>query len=132
MIDTTALFAGAKLRTDKHERGVGLMTISGGDCTLLCDISDQEGLFVPDLSPQTKQVIVNALDKPTVLGNPLDVEDLQRLKPDSFDLCLQKFFEEPNFDMICVRLNLPEAITPSRKKCTGEFLNSARPTTSAF
>ena len=116
LIDTTALFAGARLRPDKHERGVGLMTISGGDCTLLCDIADQEGLNLPELSPATQQVMVEALDKPTVLGNPLDVEDLQRMKPEGFDRCLEKFFAEPNFDMLGVRLNLPEAITPSAEK----------------
>ena len=92
------------------------MTISGGDCTLLCDIADQEGLNLPELSPATQQVMVEALDKPTVLGNPLDVEDLQRMKPESFDRCLEKFFAEPNFDMLGVRLNLPEAITPSAEK----------------
>ena len=116
LIDTTALFAGARLRPDQHERGVGLMTISGGDCTLLCDIADQEGLNLPELSPATQQVMVEALDKPTVLGNPLDVEDLQRMKPESFDRCLEKFFAELNFDMLGVRLNLPEAITPSAEK----------------
>jgi len=116
LIDTTALFAGARLRPDKHERGVGLMTISGGDCTLLCDIADQEGLNLPELSPTTQQVMVEALDKPTVLGNPLDVEDLQRMKPEGFDRCLEKFFAEANFDMLGVRLNLPEAITPSAEK----------------
>ncbi len=36
--------------------------------------------------------MVEALDKPTVLGNPLDVEDLQRMKPEGFDRCLEKFF----------------------------------------
>ncbi|MGZ8486352.1 MAG: acetate--CoA ligase family protein, partial [Candidatus Binatia bacterium] len=116
LIDTTALFAGAGLRPDKHERGVGLMTISGGDCTLLCDIADQEGLNLPELSPATQQVMVEALDKPTVLGNPLDVEDLQRMKPEGFDRCLEKFFAEANFDMLGVRLNLPEAITPTAEK----------------
>ncbi|MGZ9257763.1 MAG: acetate--CoA ligase family protein, partial [Candidatus Binatia bacterium] len=116
LIDTTALFAGARLRPDKHERGVGLMTISGGDCTLLCDIADQEGLNLPELSPATQQVMVEALDKPTVLGNPLDVEDLQRMKPEGFDRCLEKFFAEANFDMLGVRLNLPEAITPTAEK----------------
>jgi acyl-CoA synthetase (NDP forming) len=116
LIDTTALFAGARLRPDKHERGVGLMTISGGDCTLLCDIADQEGLNLPELSPATQQVMVEALDKPTVLGNPLDVEDLQRMKPEGFDRCLEKFFAEANFDMLGVRLNLPEAITPAAEK----------------
>ena len=116
LIDTTALFAGARLRPDKHEKGVGLMTISGGDCTLLCDIADQEGLAVPELSPATRRVMVDALDKPTLLGNPLDIEDLQRMKPEGFDHCLETFFAEPNFDMLGVRLNLPEAITPAAEK----------------
>jgi acetyltransferase len=116
LIDTIALFAGAKVRPDKHERGVGLITISGGDCTLLCDIADQEGVAVPELSPQTHKTLVESLDKPTLLGNPLDVEDLQRMKPEAFDLCLEKFFQEPNIDMLGIRLNLPETITPPSEK----------------
>jgi acetyltransferase len=111
-----ALFAGAKLRPDKHDRGVGLMTISGGDCTLLCDIADQEGVAVPELSPETQKVLVDSLDKPTLLGNPLDVEDLQRINPDGFDQCLEKFFQEPKIDMVGVRLNLPQTLTPSSEK----------------
>ena len=116
LIDTTALFAGAKLRPDRHERGVGLITISGGDCTLLSDIADQEGVSVTDLSPETQKVMVDSLEKPTLLGNPLDIEDLQRMKPEAFDLCLEKFFQEPNLDMLGVRLNLPETVTPSADK----------------
>jgi acetyltransferase len=116
LIDTTALFAGAKLRPDRHERGVGLITISGGDCTLLSDIADQEGVSVTDLSPETQKVMVDSLEKPTLLGNPLDIEDLQRMKPEAFDLCLEKFFQEPNLDMLGVRLNLPETMTPSADK----------------
>ncbi|MEX0802775.1 MAG: acetate--CoA ligase family protein, partial [Candidatus Binatia bacterium] len=116
LMDTTALFAGAKVRPDKHERGVGLITISGGDCTLLCDIADQEGVSLPELSPETQKVMVDSLAKPTLLGNPLDVEDLQRMKPEAFDLCLEKFFQEPNINMVGVRLNLPETITPASEK----------------
>ena len=116
LIDTTALFAGAKLRPDRHERGVGLITISGGDCTLLSDIADQEGVSVTDLSPETQKVMVDSLEKPTLLGNPLDIEDLQRMKPEAFDLCLEKFFQEPNLDMLGVRLNLPETVTPAADK----------------
>ncbi len=116
LIDTTALFAGAKLRPDKHDRGVGLITISGGDCTLLCDIADQEGVAVPELSPETQKVMVESLDKPTLLGNPLDVEDLQRINAEGFDRCLEKCFQEPKIDMVGVRLNLPETITPASEK----------------
>jgi len=116
LIDTTALFAGAKLRPDKHDWGVGLITISGGDCTLLCDIADQEGVAVPELSPETQKVMVESLDKPTLLGNPLDVEDLQRINAEGFDRCLEKCFQEPKIDMVGVRLNLPETITPASEK----------------
>jgi acetate---CoA ligase (ADP-forming) len=116
LIDTTALFAGARIRPDKHESGVGLITISGGDCTLLCDIADQEGVPVPELSPETQKVMIEALDKPTLLGNPLDVEDLQRMKPEAFDGCLEKFLREPKIDMLGIRLNLPEAVTPPSEK----------------
>jgi acetate---CoA ligase (ADP-forming) len=116
IIDTMALFAGAKMRPDKHDRGVGLITISGGDCTLLCDIADQEGVPVPELSPETQQVMVQSLDKPTLLGNPLDVEDLQRINPEGFDHCLETFFQEPRIDMVGVRLNLPETLTPPSEK----------------
>ncbi len=116
LIDTTVLFAGAKLRPDEHRRGVGLITISGGDCTLLSDIADQEGVALTDLSPETQRVMIDSLEKPTLLGNPLDIEDLQRMKPEAFDLCLERFFQEPNIDMLGVRLNLPETITPAAEK----------------
>ena len=42
LMETTVLFASAGVRPDLHDRGVGLVTISGGDCTLLCDIGEQE------------------------------------------------------------------------------------------
>jgi acyl-CoA synthetase (NDP forming) len=126
LIDTTALFAGAKIRPDKHERGVGLVTISGGDCTLLCDIADQEGVPVPELSSETQRIMIEALDKPTLLGNPLDVEDLQRMKPEGFDRCLEKFFAEPKIDMLGVRLNLPDTLTPSSEKLYKQISDLSR------
>src|SRR5439155_4614156 len=116
LIDTTALFAGAKVRPDKHDRGAGLITISGGDCTLLSDIADQEAVAIPELSPETQEVMVQSLDKPTLLGNPLDVEDLQRMNAEAFERCLEKFFQEPKIDMVGVRLNLPDTITPASEK----------------
>ena len=126
LIDTMALFAGAKVRPDKHERGVGLITISGGDCTLLCDIADQEGVALAELSPETQNILTESLDKPTLLGNPLDVEDLQRMKPAAFDLCLEKFFQEPNIDMLGIRLNLPETITPAAEKLYGKIADLSK------
>ena len=126
LIDTIALFAGAKVRPDRHERGVGLITISGGDCTLLCDIADQESVALAELSPETQNILTESLDKPTLLGNPLDVEDLQRMKPAAFDLCLETFFQEPNIDMLGIRLNLPETITPASEKLYGKIADLSK------
>jgi acetyltransferase len=81
---------------------------------------------IPELSPETQKVLVDSLDKPTLLGNPLDVEDLQRINPDAFDRCLEKFFQEPNIDMLGVRLNLPDTITPSAEKLYTQISNLSR------
>jgi acetate---CoA ligase (ADP-forming) len=123
LIDTTALFAGAKIRPDSHERGVGLITISGGDCTLLCDIAGQEGVPVPELSADTQQLLVQGLDKPTLLGNPLDVEDLQRQNAEAFDRCLEAFFREPKIDDVGVRLNVPDTLTPASEQLYQKIAN---------
>jgi hypothetical protein len=94
--------------------------------TLLCDIADQEGVPVPELSPETQQVMIQSLDKPTLLGNPLDVEDMQRIKPEGFDHCLEKFFQEPTIDMVGLRLNLPESLTPSSRSFIKDFRLESR------
>jgi acetyltransferase len=105
-----------------------LITISGGDCTLLCDIADQESVALTELSPETQNILTESLDKPTLLGNPLDVEDLQRMKPAAFDLCLETFFEEPNIDMLGIRLNLPETMTPTAEKLYGKIADLSKAT----
>ena len=57
---------------------------------------------------------------------PLDVEDLQRIKPAAFDLCLETFFQEPNIDMLGIRLNLPETITPASEKLYGKIADLSK------
>jgi len=107
LLETTVLFASTPVRPDPHKRGVALVTISGGDCTLLCDMSEQEGIPLPELSPETLQTMVEKLDKPTLIGNPLDVENLQRQNEEAFNHCLATLFQEPRVDTVGVRLNLP-------------------------
>ena len=90
---------------------VGLITISGGDCSLLSDICDRNGLILPDLDPAARAVIANELGKDSFLGNPLDVEDLLTSKPDGFYRSLEAFAQSPNFSVIGCRLNIPEKLS---------------------
>src|SRR5439155_7701506 len=41
---------------------------------------------------------------------------LQRIHAEGFDRCLEKFFQEPKIDMLGVRLNLPNTLTPPSEK----------------
>jgi acetyltransferase len=97
----------ARLKTNQ----LGLLTISGGDCSLLSDICDRNGLVLPDLEPATRAVIAQELGKDSFLGNPLDVEDLLTSKPDGFYRSLEAFAQAPNFSVIGCRLNIPDRVS---------------------
>ena len=48
------------------------------------------------------------------------------MKPAAFDLCLETFFQEPNIDMLGIRLNLPETITPASEKLYGKIADLSK------
>jgi acyl-CoA synthetase (NDP forming) len=93
--------------------GLGLITISGGDCSLLADLCEQIGL---DLG-QPEEAIVAAISaemkKPLSLANPLDVEDLWSTEPEAFKRAVGCFAEAAGFAMVACRLNLPKTPGPS-------------------
>jgi acyl-CoA synthetase (NDP forming) len=60
--------------------------------------------------------MIENLDKPTLVGNPLDVENLQRQDEAAFNRCLAAFFQEPRVDTVGVRLNLPDSPTSASKR----------------
>ena len=102
LVETTALFA----RASAFEgQGAGVLTISGGDCTLLADLAERAGL---ELAEPSRIAELRALvGKPALVGNPLDVEDLWRSDPETFFRAAEIFAAE-RFGVTAFRLNLPE------------------------
>lgn len=92
--------------------GLGLITISGGDCSLLMDLCADIGLNVPEPSSETRLRISEAMSKPLSLVNPLDIEDLWSARPESFKNAVRCFAEDPAFRIVACRFNMPKA--PSR------------------
>ncbi|HWP57937.1 MAG TPA: acetate--CoA ligase family protein [Candidatus Acidoferrales bacterium] len=110
LLEAAALVVFADLaRLDSNR--IGLMTISGGDCSLLSDICDRNGLALPDLDAETRAAIASELGKDSFLGNPLDVEDLLTSKPEGFYRSLEAFAQSPQFSVIGCRLNIPDKIS---------------------
>ncbi|HEY2988776.1 MAG TPA: acetate--CoA ligase family protein [Candidatus Binatia bacterium] len=93
--------------------GLGLITISGGDCSLLTDLCEDIGLDLPEPSENTQSAISAAMEKPLTLANPLDVEDLWSARPDAFKHVVKSLAEDPAFGIVACRLNLPQTPAPS-------------------
>ncbi len=126
LLEATVLFSAYRPSPRTGPEGLGLVTISGGDCSLLCDLAEREGVMLPDLTPETRATLVAELDKPTLLGNPFDVENLQRQDEDAFYRCLDAFLADTAFAFAGARLNLPTTVSPAMRKAY-EYLASAAP-----
>ena len=107
LIETSVFLSFAKL--DRMEKNsLGLVTISGGDCSLLSDICDRVGLKLPDLEGESRKTIARELKKDSFIGNPLDVEDLLVSNQEGFYRSVEAFAHFPGFALIGCRLNIPE------------------------
>ncbi|MEE9550174.1 MAG: acetate--CoA ligase family protein [Candidatus Binatia bacterium] len=107
LIETSVFLSFAEL--DRMEKNsLGLVTISGGDCSLLSDICDRVGLMLPDLEGESRRTIARELKKDSFIGNPLDVEDLLVSNQEGFYRSVEAFARFPGFALIGCRLNIPE------------------------
>ena len=112
MLEVTALAVG----TPEPYRlpaaaGVGIVTISGGDCSFLADICERNGVDLPEPAGATYEALRRYFDKESFNGNPLDIEELHWANRPGYLECLETFMRDDNFAVVCCRLNLPK--TPS-------------------
>ncbi len=89
--------------------GVGIVTISGGDCSFLADICERNGVDLPEPSGATYEALRSHFDKEGFNGNPLDIEELHWADRPGYLECLETFMRDDNFAVVCCRLNLPKS-----------------------
>ncbi len=118
MVETTIGLANnpCQRRRIKRPAGVGIVTISGGDCSFLSDISERINLQLPEPSDRTYRALSPYFGKKSFNGNPLDIEDLHQVDEDKFYSCLKAFASEEAFDLVCCRLSLPKAPNEGLKR----------------
>ncbi len=110
MLEVTALAVG----TPEPYRlprtgGVGIVTISGGDCSFLADICERNDVDLPEPSGATYEALRSHFDKEGFNGNPLDIEELHWADRPGYLECLETFMRDDNFAVVCCRLNLPKS-----------------------
>lgn len=131
LMETLTLFDGAGALAEgglpRHGRlGVAVATISGGETSLICDVAAQEGLPLAPLTAATHQALRSGLNKDSLIGNPLDLQNTRTSRPDVFWKSLRTLCADETVDLLAVRLNLSERPSDELRRLYQQVAEVAR------
>ena len=114
LIDTVSLFS-CETFVKRHNGGrrIGVLSGSGGECTLVSDAAMNVGLEVPELSEESKSRLPEVLPDFGNLNNPLDGTGAMYDDDKIFPRLLQALIDDANIDIVTVNL---EANDPRPKE----------------
>lgn len=97
MIETLAVF-----HTKRLPKGPGLGTIfvSGGACGLVADLSQDLGISLPPLAPETVAKLTPVIPEYGTVGNPLDTTGQAATQPEIVEGSLVSMAEDPNIHTV--------------------------------
>jgi acyl-CoA synthetase (NDP forming) len=114
LIDTVSLFScDGFIKKYKGGRRIGVVSGSGGECTLVSDAAVSVGLEVPPLAQTTKQKLQEAVADFGNMNNPLDGTGAMYDDEKIFPRLLQALIDDANIDIVTVNL---EANDPRPKE----------------
>jgi acyl-CoA synthetase (NDP forming) len=90
-----------------RKSGIGVVSISGGACTLVADRAQAHGVDIPDFSEQTKErlrQIVPAVEDPV---NPFDITGAAMRDPSLFESALRAAAEDPSIGFVLANYEMP-------------------------
>jgi acetyltransferase len=119
------LGAGTSVRRAGEPLQYGFVTVSGGDCSLICDLAEALGVPIADLEAGTHSRLQGLLEKPDLLGNPLDTENLLREDSDRFYAAVDALCADSNVDVLVYRMYLPTVPTDATKALYSRLVERA-------
>lgn len=113
-IDTVSIFScEGFISKYKGGRGIGVVSGSGGECTLVSDAAVNVGLEVPELTETTKHQLQETVADFGNMNNPLDGTGAMYDDEKIFPRLLQALIDDANIDIVTVNL---EANDPRPKE----------------
>ncbi|WP_417414635.1 acetate--CoA ligase family protein [Hoeflea sp.] len=101
LIETSAVFASS---TDRIElpagSGIGVLSGSGGSVSLCSDLSEEYGVNVPGLAPETKQKLIDALPPSAIVLNPVDATAQILNDFELYRTTMRTLSEDPNIGVV--------------------------------
>lgn len=129
LMETLALLEGAREHAGgafrRGQLGVAIATISGGETSLICDVSAEEGLTLATPSPATLQSLRAGLNKDSLIGNPLDLQNTRTSRPQVFWESLRTLCADEAVNLLAVRFNLSELPTDELRTVYQQVLETA-------
>ena len=114
LIDAVSVFSCEKFsKLYRGGRRIGVLSGSGGECTLVSDAAANAGLEVPELTEETKSQLQQAVADFGNMNNPLDGTGAMYDDPNIFPRLLQALIDDSNIDLVTVNL---EANDPRPKE----------------
>jgi acetate---CoA ligase (ADP-forming) len=121
LIDTVSLFS-CETFVKRHNGGrrIGVLSGSGGECTLVSDAAINVGLEVPELSADSKTRLPEVLPDFGNLNNPLDGTGAMYDDDKIFPRLLQALIDDTNIDIVTVNLEANDP-RPKELKSSNRF-----------
>ncbi|MPZ77283.1 MAG: hypothetical protein GEU77_12245 [Deltaproteobacteria bacterium] len=114
LIDTTSIFSSERFVENYNGgRRIGVLSGSGGECTLVSDAAANIGLEVPELTETTKSLLQEAVADFANMNNPLDGTGAMYDDENIFPRLLQALVDDGHIDIVTVNL---EANDPRPKE----------------
>jgi len=114
LIDSISVFScDTFLKRYRGGRGIGVLSGSGGECTLVSDAAAAVGLQVPELTEVTKSNLQAAVADFGNMNNPLDGTGAMYDDEKIFPRLLQALIDDDNIDFVTINL---EANDPRPKE----------------
>jgi acetyltransferase len=114
LIDTVSMFScDGFINKYKGGRRIGMVSGSGGECTLVSDAAVNVGLEVPELTETTKRQLGEAIADFGNMNNPLDGTGAMYDDEKIFPRLVQALIDDANIDIVTVNL---EANDPRPKE----------------
>ena len=114
LMDAASVFSCERfIRSYQGGRSIGVLSGSGGECTLVSDAAAKVGLEVPELTETTKSQLQDAVSDFGNMNNPLDGTGAMYDDERIFPRLLQALVDDANIDVVTVNL---EANDPRPKE----------------
>ncbi len=82
--------------------GLGMISVSGGETAMLCDVADREGVSLPDPGEEARTRLRTALPGFGTVSNPLDATGNAVYDVSVYEACMEALASDPGIALVAV------------------------------